>query len=668
MRFSLNFIQEFLKIDVSPQKLAALLTMAGMEVESLEEKEGDWIFDVEVTTNRYDWLSIVGIAREIAAILDKKLKIDYPVFSKKPFLARRNIIIEDKKDCLYYIGRRIEGVKITDSSPWLKERILNCGIGLVNNIVDITNYSMLKWGNPLHAFDADKLEGNIYIRRARKDEPFIGIDGKARGLGKDNLVIADSKKIIALAGVIGAKNTEIENSTKNIFLEAAIFSPLTIRRSRRAAGVDTESSYRFERVVSPHLLEVASCAAAKLIVENAGGQGNGYRQAGKRPQLVKKKISVNLKFLGAYLGISFSKQKIKKILKSLNFEVKDVSIDKIIVLPSISRFDIKNEVDIYEEFSRIYGYDKIPARIPFLKGGSSIDQTRDFYRFKGELASFAALSGFKEIITYSLEEQGQLEMEDKNTIAVINPLRKQENSLRRSLLLGMIKSMRYNLNRTSMDTSNQSELRFFEIADIYSKSKKGFLEIPVLSLGVCGRQENFFYLKGALMRILDFLNIGIFEFREESLDNFANALGVFAGNERIGFLGKLDKRQKNNFGLKEDLFFAQIDLSACKEKKGIKKYKPFSSYPALWRDISISLERSVKFKKIEEIIRKKGKYLAGLVIIDVYKGKDIPPDFKAFTLRIFYQSTEKTLTSNEVDSFHEQIRQSLSCQEGVNLR
>ncbi|MCK4519760.1 MAG: phenylalanine--tRNA ligase subunit beta [Candidatus Omnitrophica bacterium] len=672
MKFSLDFIHEFLKVDIPPQELAKFLTMAGMEVESLEKKKGDWIFGVEVTTNRYDWLSILGIAGEIAAILGKKARVDYPVIIKKPLLTGRRIIIEDKKDCPYYIGRRIEGVKVVDSPLWIKQRVINCGISPVNIIVDIANYSMLKWGNPLHTFDADKLEGDIYIRRGAKKESFIGIDGKKRILSQDNLVITDSKKVIALAGIMGAKNTEVDNNTKNVFLEAAIFSPLTIRRSRRVAGLDTESSYRFERAAPPHLLEVASCAAAKLIVSEAGGQSCGYRQAGKKPQLVKKKIPISLKLLNTYLGITPSKQKVKKILKSLNFEIKDISTDKMIVLPSVSRFDIKSDVDVYEEFSRIYGYDKIPAQLPFLKGGSCVGQAGDFYHFRGELANFAALSGFKEIVTYSLEEQEQLRIGlsteasakagGNDIIEIINPLREQENSLRSNLLLGMAKSMKHNLNR------NQSGLRFFEIADIYFKNKQGFSEIPALSLGVCGREEDFFYLKGALMRILNFLNIGVFEFKEESLNNFTNALGIFIGNKKIGFLGKLDKGQKNNLGLKEDLFFAQINLLLCVGNKSEKKYKPFSPYPAIWRDISISLKKGVKFKEVEEIIRKKGDYLAGLTIVDVYKGKDIPSGHKAFTLRIFYQSTEKTLTSDEVDTFHNQIRQGLSCQEGVSLR
>lgn len=662
MRFSLNFIQEFLKIDTPPIELASLLTMAGMEVERLEKETSDWIFDIEVTTNRYDWLSMVGIAREIAAILGKTLKVDYPVPIKKLLLTTRNIIIEDKGDCPYYIGRRVEGVKVSTSPPWLRKRILNCGLTLVNDVVDITNYSMLKWGNPLHAFDADKLEGDIYIRRAKNGESFVGIDGKERTLGRVNLVIADSKKVIALAGIMGAKNTEVDEATKNIFLEAAVFSPLTVRRSRRDVGLDTESSYRFERIVPPHLLEYTSCEAARLIEEVTGGKNKGYKEAGKKPQLARERIAISLDSLGAYLGILPSKQKVKKILKSLDFNIKDISKNKIVVFPSISRFDIKSEVDVYEEFSRIFGYDKIPAQIPFLKGGLATSGREESYYFKGELASFVALLGFKEVITYSLEEKEQIRIEDKDIIELLNPLRSQENALRSNLLFGMVKSIRHNSNR------NQGGLRFFEIADVYFKDKKGFLELPTLSLAISGKDEDFFCLKGAIEKILNFLSINTFEFRENSLKNFTNSLKVNVGSCNLGFLGKLDQQQKKNLSLKDDLLFAQLDLSLCEKERGKRRYKPFSPYPAIWRDISISLNKDIKFKEIEEIIKRKGNYLASLSIVNVYNGKDIPSGHKAFTLRVFYQSSEKTLTSGEVDSFHSQIRQELSQQEGVKLR
>lgn len=666
MRFSLNFVKEFLEIEISPEELARLLTMAGMEVEGFQKVGGDWVFDIEVTSNRYDWLSIVGIAKEIAAILGKNFKIKYPLVTKSPPFSGRDIIIEDVKDCPYYIGRVVKGVKVGISPPWLKERLLNCGIVSVNDIVDITNYCMLKWGNPLHAFDDDKLKGNIYIRRAKKGESFIGIDGRERVLDKTNLVIADSEKVVALAGIMGAKNTEIDSTTKNIFLEGAIFSPLTVRRSRRAIGLDTESSYRFERNVSPDYLEYASYQAAQLMGKLAQGIPVGFKKAGRKPSLARKKIIISFSHLNAYLGVSLAKERIKKILKNLDFDIKKITLYTLTLLSPAQRFDIKREVDVYEEIARIYGYEKIEPKIPFLASQFLRDLStskQDFYRFKEELASFITLLGFREIITYSLEGEEKLgKSEGKEVIKILNPLRKQEDLLRMSLLPAMAKSIRYNLNR------NQGPLYFFEIAHTYWKDKKGFREVPQLVLGLSGELKSFFYLKKAVEEILGYLNIDKFKFKEESEENFTNALKVTVNNQNIGFLGKLDEIAKKSLDIKEDIFFAQLELPLLIKNRANKKYRPFSPYPVIWRDISILLEKDVKFKEVEEIIRKEGRYLIDLRIIDTYEGKDIPPQTKAFTLRIFYQSRKKTLTSQEVDSFHYRIREALSQKEGLKLR
>ena len=667
MRFSLNFIKEFLEVKTPPQKLASLLTMAGMEVEHFEKVSDDWVFDIEVTSNRYDWLSILGIAREISAVLGKKLKVNYPPRIKEPTFKGKNIIIEDKKDCPYYLGRFLSDVTVNNSPKCLVELILNCGVSSVKDVVDITNYCMLKWGNPLHAFDADKIEGEVYIRRANKGESFVGIDGKGRTLGRENLVIADAKKVIALAGVMGAKNTEVSASTKNIFLEAAIFSPVTVRCSRRAAGLETDSSYRFERMVSADYLEYASFEAAQLIAKSGKAKLISLLKAGAKPHFPKKKIALDLSLVSAYLGGSFSKGTVKKILESLGCDVKSTSQNKLNVFVPFWRFDLKEKVDLYEEFARVYGYDKISGRIPSLAHYAQKDpkgSPEELYRFKNELAALITLLRFKEVINYSLESQEELDrIGQKESIKVSNPLRTQENALRPSLLLGMLKTIRHNLNR------NQNVLCFFEIADIYLREKDGFLEKPFLAMAISGKEDTFFYLKGAVEEILTYLNIGnLVKFPETSIANFTNALQVIAKDKDFGFIGKLDEAQKKYFGLKEDVFFAQLDVCALMECRSQKRYQVFSPYPVIWRDLSIILQNTIKFKEIEKIIKEQGSYLTDMKIVDIYEGKDIPPESRAFTVRIFYQSKEKTLTSQEVDSSHANIRQMLSQHSGIQLR
>jgi len=663
MKFSLNFIREFLNIEVSPKKLANLLTMAGMEVESVETAGDDYIFEIEVTTNRYDWLSMIGIAHEVSAVLGKTLNFKYPKILEKPLFNAPKIKIEDKADCPYYIGRIIKNVKVSASPFWLKQRVLNCGISSVNDIVDITNYCMLKWGNPLHAFDCDKIEGDIYIRRAKNKEVFFGIDDKERILGPQNLVITDSKKIIAIAGVIGAKNTEVDNNTKNIFLEAAIFSPITVRRSSRACGFASESSYRFERTVFGYHLECASSEAASLIAKTTNGNCAGFQRSGRKQRSRPAKITIDVRELNSYLGTSVSQKELRSSLLNLGFSLGKISKDKVRVVAPSFRLDINREVDIYEEFARVYGYEKIPSAIPFLNCSNKNIKQKVTPSFKSQLRACVALLGFKEIITYSMEEdKEQCQANPSEIIKIVNPLRVQENSLRVNLLVGMLKSLRHNLNRGA------SGLSFFELADIYLKEKNRFRESPVIALAMSGDQDRFFTLKRAVEEIMVYLGVERINFHEKTFMSFENSLSLESGKENLGFLGKLNQKERKIFGLKEDIFFAQIDLSSLSKVACKIKYKSFSVYPPVFRDISLALQKNVKFKEIEKIIRDTGKYLKDLRIVDAYQGKDIPKDAKAFTLRIFYQAREKTLTAHEVDSFHSDIRQKLSNQKGIHLR
>ena len=660
MRFSLNFVKELIRVDLPAGELAQLLTMAGIEVEHHEKLGEDHIFDIEITSNRYDWLSLVGIAREISACLGKRLDIKYPKVIKSPLIKDKQIKIESSADCPFYVARRIRNVKVAASSEYLKERVANCRINSINNVVDITNYCMLKWGNPLHAFDEDKIEGNIYIRRAKEGERFIGIDEKERILNHENLVIADDKKVIALAGVIGAKNTEVTEKTKNVLLEAAIFSPLRIRHSRRIAGIDTDSSYRFERQVFADYLEYASAEAAQLMADICGGDITDYGEAGRRPQAKDKKILLELDRLNEYLGAEYPKSKVKSILINLGFKVKESGKCKLALLAPRHRFDITENVDVYEEISRIYGYDKIKQQIPAI---AHEVVKNEIYEFKKELRQFLCALGLNEIITYSIESDSELnKLGYDNLIKLVNPLRAQENSLRPGLSLGLVKAVSYNLNR------NRSDLRFFEIANVYSRSADGFCELPRVSMGVCEEGKDLFYLKGAIEEIFKLLNINDFEFRQICLFFCANALEVFINKKSAGFLGKLDEKFANVLEIKKDLYLCELDITSLCAARSLKRYLPISPYPAVFRDISVALHKSKHFSDVEKIIKEKKEYISDYKIVDTYKGKDLEEGSVAFSLRLFYQSKARTLTSQEVDEIHNAIRAGLSSQEGIKLR
>ncbi|MFA6282352.1 MAG: phenylalanine--tRNA ligase subunit beta [Candidatus Omnitrophota bacterium] len=660
MRFSLNFLKEFLKVDLQVDKLASLLTMAGLEVGHFHQEGDDWVFEVEITSNRYDWLSILGIAREAAASIGSQIKLEYPQVIKKPLLKTRSIKIESVKDCPAYVARVIRNIKVSPSDTVLKERVVNCNINSINNVVDITNYCMLKWGNPLHAFDEDKIEGSIYVRRARQGEKFLGIDEKERELCPENLVIADEKKVIALAGVMGAKNTEVTQNTKNILLEAAIFSPLVIRHSRRAAGIDTDSSYRFERQVFAGYLEYASSEAAKLIEENCQGAFTGYAFCGKLPAVKDKKISLKISELNKYLGTGIPKNKIKSILVSLGFKVKESGKDVLLISVPAFRLDVNSLVDVYEEVSRIYGYDKITPQIPAV---SRELVKNEIYDFKNEIRTYLSTLGLKEVITYSMESEEDLAVLGfSEVIKVVNPLRKQENVMRPTLLPGMVKVVGYNINRMRWG------LRFFELANIYNKGKDGFCEIPALSLGVAEQEGGFFRVKGAINELLNYLNITDYSFKEKSLPSFTNALELFINNKYAGFVGKLNEEAARKLNLKKDLYFAQVDVTLLQSERKLKIYTPISPYPAVWRDISIALHKDKQFSLVAAIINERKEFISDYRIVDTYKGKDLAEGYSAFSLRIFYQSHDKTLLSEEVDAINNEIRKRLEQKEGIKLR
>jgi phenylalanyl-tRNA synthetase beta chain len=675
MRFSFNFIKEILDIDLDPRELAQKLTMAGMEVEGLEQLGNDWVFDIEITTNRYDWLSVVGVAREMAAAAGKKLVLKYPKLVKTPKYSERKIIIEEPKDCPFYVARLIKNISIAPSDKNLRSHVVNSGINSINNIVDITNYSMMKWGNPLHAFDADKIEGDIQVRRAKKGEKFIGIDNKEYELTFENLVIADNKKIIALAGVMGAKNSEVAESTKNVLLEAAIFNPLTIRKSRRAVGLDTDSSYRFERRVSADCLEYACAEAGTMIAATNNVSISSYVQAGKKDTRKLKSITISLAKLNHYIGQVVPAASVKKILQNLDCTVKTQGKDKIVVTASPFRFDLEREVDLYEEVLRIYGFDKIRPELPF--AARQYNQTlqkeltgvlrrqNDEYNLRKEIEDILPVCGFKQIVTFSLESSEELSKAGYgDLVKLANPLRAQENALRPSLILGMVRATKHNLSH------GQEELAFFEIADIYQVIDGKLSERAAVSLGVCAKcDKNFVYLKGAVKTLLAKLAVEGAAFYEEKTLSCANALAITAKGKKLGFLGKLDKATAALAGVKEDIFYAQLDLAALEEAKGLKRYAAVSYFPGICRDLSIVIGAQRNFSEIEKAITvQAGEFLNRLEVVDRYKGNDLPTGSNAVTLRVWYQAQDRTLTAAEVDTLHMRLREELIKIPQISLR
>ncbi len=658
MRFSQNFLREFVEINIPPAELARRLTLAGIEVVSLKPWGGDWIFEAEVTANRPDLLSIWGLSYEVRAILGGKIKFNtYPPLSSQGSLP---IYIEEKKLVPFYAGRLMEGVKVERSPLWLRQRLASVGIEEINNIVDITNYCLFKWGAPLHAFDAAKIKGAVHVRRAKEGEKLLCLDGKERTLSSADLVIADEGRVLAIAGIIGGKDSEINPQTKKVFLEAAVFDPLSIRRTSRRLGLNTEASYRFERQVLPFNTAQASQEAVELILRQGGGRLVGTRKLGREEGEKGKKVTLSLARLNRYLDTRLKLPQVATILKRLGCEVRLQKEDNLLVNLPRHRKDLTAEVDLFEEAARIYGYKNIPIRLSFVNNSARVSAALEFKR---RLKRISVQAGFREIVSFSLiPEEEAKKLSGYAYVKLINPLRSGENVLRPQLWGGILQAFRYNLNQS------QSDLDFFEIANVYlCEGKRVQEETHYVVASVGEGEKDLLRFKGRVLTILSALGIERVEFLPQSESKFLSAALVKSQELSLGIMGVIKVGAKKNKKAKGFIF--EASLGVLYKAARPPQFRPFSYLPGIKRDISLALKPGYHFSQIEPKLREVGgEMLTKIVVIDFYKGSNLPPGYRGVTLRFYYQLPQRTLTAAEVDTLHQRIRQILAESSDIILR
>jgi len=660
-------LKEFLDLEISPEELASRLTMAGLEVTAREKQGKDICFEVEVTANRPDLLSVIGIAYEAGALTGRRPKPPKCKIKFKPTLDIP-IEIEKKTDCSFYAARVIKGVKVGPSPDRLKNLLGACGINSVNNIVDITNYTMLKWGQPLHAFDLNKINGKIVVRRARPQEKLLCIDNKERILSNETLVIADERGVLALAGIMGGGPSGVTDRTTDILLEAAIFSPITTRRARRRLGINTDSSYRFERGVNPLYIEQASWEAAGLIIKSAGGRFAGYKKTGLKPSSGRPLIKFNNETMNHFLGTDIKESEALKILRGLDFEVRRTK-NKTSIRPPAFRPDIKLQEDVFEEVARIRGYQNIQPKLPPVT--REIKEQASFYKFKEKIREKVSRLGFKEVMTYSIlstqnpfissgdDALASDEFSASSGIKIVNPLREGEDILRPSVFLGMVEVFVYNVYR------KQRNLEFFEIADSFLRKKDSFKESPKLCMGRHADDlDDFYPFKGKVEAFLRECGIENITLKEKEHGLFSNLCLI----EDFGWLGILEPVICEKLDLKH-VFLAEFDLEELSGKVRPPVFKDINYLPWIERDISLAVRKDIKFKDVEKIIKgRTGQLLKDFEVVDVYKGEKIAGDSVGFTLRVSYQHKERTLEAREVDSLHFKLREALAQKDGIVLR
>jgi len=693
MKVTYNWLQDFVEIKITPKALADKLTMAGLEVTSLQEQEGDFVFEVEVTSNRPDCLSVIGIAREVAAITGKKLKTSVSRKSQaKDKAASRggsdntkqlSINIEDKKDCSLYTARVIHGVMVSSSPQWMQKRLAMVGCRSVNNVVDTTNYILFTYGEPLHAFDLDKLQGvprdtsaggtlEIGVRRAKAAEKITTIDGIERTLDADMLVISDTQKAIAVAGVMGGQDSEVTLATKNILLEAAVFNPIIVRRGRRELGVQSESSYRFERGIDPEIVETASMQATALIQELAGGKCFLSKTAGST-EAKKSRVALDTEAVRKFLGVDIAGPKIKKMLVALGFQVKEKTKNTLSVQAPSYRPDVNTGIDLIEEVARIYGFDAVPNSLPAVKPRVARNEKRETIHLIKKILTGL---GLNEVITYSLMDQAKLQgfAALDSAIEIQNPMSKEQKILRPTLMPGLLNCVALNLNQ------KQDYIYIFEIASAYTRNNEEVKEELTLGIAACGnkslllgqglvREEiGVLHLKGTLETLL--MRLGIIEYSLQQGPG-ADRIEVCVAKQAIGTIRQFANSVLDNFGIKNKKVYG-LEISLDKLSAYINRKKKFSAlpiYPAVTRDFSLILHKGVRVDDILGKIKENaGGLLQELKILDCYKGKQIPPGCRGLTVSCLYRSTERTLTEAEIDVIQAKVSEVLVRELGLKMR
>ncbi|MFH1594712.1 MAG: phenylalanine--tRNA ligase subunit beta [Candidatus Omnitrophota bacterium] len=681
MKVSYSWLKDYVDVKLDPKKLAHLLTMTGVNVASCQNVGNDHIFEFEITANRPDCLSVLGIAREVAAVLGKKLKtpkdlqknikINNKVHKETSF----PVLVNDPDLCCRYSARLIKDVEVGPSPEWLKERILSVGLRPINNIVDITNFVLLETGQPMHAFDSDKIRSSIIVRRARKGEMIITIDNIARTCSEDALVIADEDGAIALAGIMGGLTTEVNRMTKSILLESANFDPASIRRTSRALGMSSESSYRFERKIDNDMVVKASNRATALIRSIAGGTPGRLLDVGKKTAY-SKTINFDIAKAMSTLGISMGSGKIAAILKPLGFSVEIKKRNAKVTVPSF-REDVKSDIDLTEEVARAYGYEKISPTIPQIVGNTRVKDVEGLILER--IGRVLTRLGLSEIITYSLISKGRIEgmgIPEEELVTIRNPLSIDQEMMRPTMLPGMLTTVSYNLNRKA------KKLSLFEIGKVYREKGDFYTEQPVLSISLTGIKSedwrgggvefDFFDIKGIFERLLQELGILKFSFKDDAIKGLDGNISssVMLDGKSIASIGQIDKEMSARYDIEKRVMYGELYIQRVNDKLALgKRYKPFGRYPSVMRDISIVADQGVRSQEIMELIEAAGKELVKKIsLVSCYQGKQIPDGKKGLLYRIECRSDKRTLKDSEVDELNVSIKKVLSEKLAITFR
>lgn len=628
----------------------------------------DTVFEINITPNRPDCLSVIGIAREVAALTGKELKRSPMVLEEAlniagPASAEISVDIEDKEACPRYTAKVIPGVKITPSPLWLKRRLEASGVRAINNVVDITNYVMLETGQPLHAFDLNLLSGNkIIVRRADGSENITTLDGMERVLDKDTLIIADSERPLAVAGVMGGKGSEVTEATVDILLESAYFNPAVVRRTAKRLGLHTESSHRFERGVDPNGVLDASDRAAQLIIKLAGAKAPSKTQDEYPVKVNPVNIEMRLSRAKSILGLGLNADLIIDGFKRLQFDVDRVDGDKIKVTPPTFRVDLTREIDLIEEVARLIGYDSIPVTYPKLEAQAGKKDKKGLLedKIRGLLTGL----GFYETITYSFLSPKAISPFLPNwgdPIKLRNPISEEQSVMRSTVIPSLLEVIERNLNH-----SNEN-LRFFEIGRVfpYHNDRDNKEERTVVSGIMHGKRYgqtwnlpadelDFFDVKGVVENFLDdmatFIPCETIQYLHPGKTAIVNVDGL-----DVGIIGELHPDVMSAFDIKGKAYVFEIELNPIMEAARAASFVYIPRFPAVSRDIAVVVDNDVPAERVYRTIKGVDPLISDVYLFDHYKGKHISEGKKSLAYSIRYQAMDRTLREEEVNVIHEKV-------------
>ena len=631
----------------------------------------DYILDLSITPNRADALSMRGLTYELGALYNNKVNFN-DVEKEENYEATSLQVAVESDSCRNYVGQIVKNVEVKSSPLWLQTRLMNSGIRPINNIVDITNYVLLEFGQPMHAFDKDLVGDKIVVRDAKEGEVLETLDGEERNLQTSDLVITDGTRAIALGGVMGGKNTEVSEETKNIILESAYFNPTSVRRTSAAHGLRSDSSARFEKGIDPNMQKAALARAVELILElcpNAVVESS----VGVVNKEEEKVVEITTSYINNYLGITLSTEEIVAIIEGLSFTV-EVTGENLVVKVPTRRPDISIKQDLVEEVIRIYGYDNLASTLPKFskttKGGLTYSQ-----RMVRDLRAVYASLGFNDTINYSLvseEEATEYTLEDHHKVRLLMPMTETHSTLRQSLIPGLLNTVQYNVAR------KQKDLKLLEIGRVFFGSGDDNIqpkETLYLSAALTGEERatkwlkessllDFFAAKGYLEVVFD--RLGLDEkvtYKKSKLEGMhpGRFAEVYLGEKRIGFIGEVHPQVADKLGLNTTYVF-EINLDEVISESKVKpKYEEVTKYPEITRDIAMLVDVKDEYQNIYNVIESvNNKLITKVELFDLYVGAELLVGKKSLALTITYSDKQKTLTDEEVTAVHDKVLSALT--------